>query len=98
MNNRYRNHDGHDGLGGEEGTFSVCSFWYVECLCRGGQVAKAELFYEKMLGYGNHVGLFAEEISLTGEQLGNFPQAFTHLGMISAGFALDRAMGEAGAM
>lgn len=94
---RYRNHDGHDGLDGEEGTFSVCSFWYVECLCRGGQVAKAELFYEKMLGYGNHLGLFAEEISLTGEQLGNFPQAFTHLGMISAGFALDRAMGEGGA-
>ncbi len=90
---RYRNHDGHDGLSGEEGTFSVCSFWYIECLCVGGDVAKAELFYEKMLGYGNHLGLFAEEISLTGEQLGNFPQAFTHLGLISAGFALDRALG-----
>ena len=93
---RYRNRDNHDGLEGEEGTFSVCSFWYVECLCRGGQVQKAELFFEKMLGYGNHLGLFAEEISLTGEQLGNFPQAFTHLGLISAGFALDRALGGEG--
>ena len=94
---RYRNRDNHDGLSGEEGTFSVCSFWYVECLCRGGDVAKAELFFEKMLGYGNHLGLFAEEISLTGEQLGNFPQAFTHLGLISAGFAIDRALNGAGA-
>ena len=89
---RYRNEAGHDGLEGEEGTFSVCSFWYVECLCRGGQLEKAQLYFEKMLGYGNHVGLFAEEISLTGEQLGNFPQAFTHLGLISAAFAINREL------
>ena len=89
---RYNNENNHDGINGDEGTFTMCSFWYVECLCRGGEVEKARLFFEKMLGYGNHLGLFAEEIGLRGEQLGNFPQAFTHLGLISAAFALNREL------
>ncbi|MEW2433197.1 glycoside hydrolase family 15 protein [Streptomyces caniferus] len=82
-----------DGVGGEEGTFSICSFWYVEALSRAGRVDEARLAFEKMLTYGNHLGLYAEEIGHTGEQIGNFPQAFTHLGLISAAFNLDRALG-----
>ncbi|MCO5995257.1 glycoside hydrolase family 15 protein [Actinoallomurus rhizosphaericola] len=82
-----------DGVGGEEGTFSICSFWYVEALARAGRVEEARLAFEKMLTYANHVGLYAEEISHTGEQQGNFPQAFTHLALISAAFNLDRALG-----
>ncbi len=91
---RYNSKAFKDGLEDEEGTFSMCSFWYVECLARGGQLEKARLFFEKMLGYGNHLGLFAEQIGLRGEQLGNFPQAFTHLGLISAAFALNRGLKE----
>ncbi|MFJ3794015.1 glycoside hydrolase family 15 protein [Kitasatospora sp. NPDC090091] len=82
-----------DGLRGDEGTFSICSFWYVEALARAGRLEEARLAFEKMLTYANHLGLFAEEIGLTGEQLGNFPQAFTHLSLISAAFNLDRALG-----
>ncbi|MFF2625019.1 glycoside hydrolase family 15 protein [Kitasatospora griseola] len=82
-----------DGLRGAEGTFSICSFWYVEALARAGRLEEARLAFEKMLTYANHVGLFAEEIGRTGEQLGNFPQAFTHLSLISAAFNLDRALG-----
>ncbi|MFI0904435.1 glycoside hydrolase family 15 protein [Streptomyces sioyaensis] len=82
-----------DGLRGEEGTFSICSFWYVEALSRAGRVDEARLAFEKMLTYGNHLGLYAEEIGHTGEQIGNFPQAFTHLALISAAFNLDRALG-----
>ncbi|MGI5400919.1 glycoside hydrolase family 15 protein [Streptomyces sp. CA-135486] len=82
-----------DGLRGAEGTFSICSFWYVEALARAGRLEEARLAFEKMLTYANHVGLYAEEIGLTGEQLGNFPQAFTHLSLISAAFNLDRALG-----
>jgi GH15 family glucan-1,4-alpha-glucosidase len=82
-----------DGLGGQEGTFSICSFWYVEALARAGRVDEARLAYEKMLTYANHVGLYSEQIGSTGEQLGNFPQAFTHLALISAAFNLDRALG-----
>ncbi|WP_333771992.1 glycoside hydrolase family 15 protein [Streptomyces sp. IBSBF 3136] len=82
-----------DGLDGDEGTFSICSFWYVEALTRAGRLDEARLAFEKMLTYANHVGLYAEEISHTGEQLGNFPQAFTHLALISAAFNLDRALG-----
>ncbi|MGB3587828.1 MAG: glycoside hydrolase family 15 protein [Tunicatimonas sp.] len=89
---RYNNQKSDDGIDGDEGTFSMCSFWYVECLCRGGQVEKAQLYFEKMLGYASHLGLYAEEIGLRGEQLGNFPQAFTHLGLISAAFALNREL------
>ncbi|AWS45645.1 glycoside hydrolase family 15 protein [Streptosporangium sp. 'caverna'] len=82
-----------DGLRGEEGTFSICSFWYVEALARAGRLDEARLAFEKMLTYANHLGLYAEEIGQTGEQLGNFPQAFTHLALISAAFNLDRALG-----
>ncbi len=82
-----------DGLRGEEGTFSACSFWYVEALTRAGRLEEARLAFEKMLTYANHLGLYAEQISLTGEQQGNFPQALTHLALISAAFNLDRALG-----
>ncbi|MFH9942456.1 glycoside hydrolase family 15 protein [Streptomyces murinus] len=82
-----------DGLRGDEGTFSICSFWYVEALVRAGRVDEARLAFEKMLTYANHLGLYAEEIGRTGEQQGNFPQAFTHLSLISAAFNLDRALG-----
>jgi GH15 family glucan-1,4-alpha-glucosidase len=82
-----------DGMRGEEGTFSICSFWYVEALVRAGRPDEARLAFEKMLTYANHLGLYAEEIGRTGEQNGNFPQAFTHLALISAAFNLDRALG-----
>ncbi len=82
-----------DGLQGDEGTFSMCSFWYVEALTRAGRIDEARLAFEKMLTYANHLGLFSEEIGPTGELLGNFPQAFTHLALISAAFNLDRALG-----
>lgn len=85
-----------DGLHGDEGTFSMCSFWYVECLSRAGQIQKARFYFEKMLGYANHLGLFAEELSPRGEHLGNFPQAFTHLALISAAFDIDRRLNDAG--
>jgi len=81
-----------DGLEGREGTFTMCSFWYVECLARAGQLTRARLAFEKMLGFANHVGLYAEELGPEGEHLGNFPQAFTHLGLISAAYYLDRAL------
>ncbi|MGW8557567.1 glycoside hydrolase family 15 protein [Streptomyces tubercidicus] len=90
---RYDPRSSPDGLRGEEGTFSICSFWYVEALSRAGRVDEARLAFEKMLTYGNHLGLYAEEIGRTGEQTGNFPQAFTHLALISAAFNLDRALG-----
>jgi GH15 family glucan-1,4-alpha-glucosidase len=78
-----------DGLRGSEGTFSICTFWYVDALARSGRLENARLTFEKMLTYANHVGLFAEEIGPTGEQLGNFPQAFTHLSLINAAINLD---------
>jgi GH15 family glucan-1,4-alpha-glucosidase len=81
-----------DGLPGREGTFSICTFWIVEVLARSGRLDEARLIFEKMLTYANHVGLYAEEIGPTGEALGNFPQAFTHLGLISAAFDLDRRL------
>jgi GH15 family glucan-1,4-alpha-glucosidase len=82
-----------DGLTGDEGTFSICSFWYVEALARAGRVDAARLAFEKMLTYANHLGLYAEEIGPSGELLGNFPQAFTHLSLISAAHNLDRQLG-----
>jgi len=82
-----------DGLRGEEGTFSACSFWYVEALTRAGRLEEARLAFEKMLTHANHVGLYAEQISRTGEQQGNFPQALTHLALISAAYNLDLALG-----
>ncbi|MBV9713337.1 MAG: glycoside hydrolase family 15 protein, partial [Ktedonobacteraceae bacterium] len=81
-----------DGLRGHEGTFSACSFWLVEDLARAGRLDEARLRLEKLLSYSNHVGLYAEEISPTGEALGNFPQAFTHLALITACFHLDHAL------
>jgi GH15 family glucan-1,4-alpha-glucosidase len=81
-----------DGLDGGEGTFSMCTFWYVECLARAGQLEEAQLIFEKMLTYSNHLGLYSEEIGESGELLGNFPQAFTHLAMISAAVNLDRQL------
>jgi pentatricopeptide repeat protein len=82
-----------DGLPGNEGTFTMCSFWLVEALTRAGRVEDAQYLFEKMLTYANHVGLYSEEIGPAGEALGNFPQAFTHLGLISAAFNLNRALG-----
>jgi GH15 family glucan-1,4-alpha-glucosidase len=82
-----------DGLDGEEGTFSMCSFWYVEALTRTGRTPEAKLALEKMFTYANPVGLYAEEIGPDGSQLGNFPQAFTHFSLISAAVNLDRALG-----
>ncbi len=90
---RYNVEASPDGLEGEEGTFSICTFWYVEALARAGRLDEARLAFEKMLTYANHLGLYAEEIGQTGEALGNFPQAFTHLALISAGHFLDRALG-----
>ena len=90
---RYNIEASPDGLQGEEGTFSICSFWYVEALARAGQLDQARLAFEKMLTYANHLGLYSEEIGPTGEQLGNFPQAFTHLALISAATNLDRQLG-----
>lgn len=82
-----------DGLHDGEGTFSLCSFWYVEALTRAGRLREAEVALEKMFTYTNHLGLYAEQIGATGDQLGNFPQAFTHLSLISAAINLDRALG-----
>ncbi|MEU5427873.1 glycoside hydrolase family 15 protein [Streptomyces olivoreticuli] len=88
---RYQS-DGSDGLAGQEGTFNLCSFWYVEALARAGRVGEARYIFEKMISHANHVGLYAEEIGPAGEALGNFPQAFTHLALISAATNLDRAV------
>jgi len=81
-----------DGLRGSEGTFSLCTFNYVQSLASAGQVEKARITFEKMLTYYNHLGLYSEEIALNGEQIGNFPQAFTHLALIDAAITLDRAL------
>lgn len=78
-----------------EGTFSLCSFWYVECLSRAGLLEKARFYFEKMLGYANHLGLYSEQIGSQGEHLGNFPQAFTHLGLISAAYNLNQNLDNA---
>ena len=78
-----------DGLRGSEGTFTICSFWYVDALARSGRLEDARLTFEKMLTYSNHLGLYSEEIAPTGEQIGNFPQAFSHLALISAAMNLD---------
>ena len=96
---RYNIDEADDGLSGEEGTFNICTFWLVEALTRAGQADRsrledARLLFEQMLGYANHLGLYAEETGHHGEALGNFPQAFTHLALISAAFNLDRALGK----
>jgi GH15 family glucan-1,4-alpha-glucosidase len=89
---RYSSEVSPDGLEGKEGTFSICTFWYVECLSRAGQLQKARFYFEKMLGYANHLGLYAEELSPQAQNLGNFPQAFTHLALISAAYDLNRRL------
>ncbi len=81
-----------DGLTGHEGTFSMCTFWLVDALARAERLEEARFIFEKMLTYGNHLGLYSEEISSTGGALGNFPQAFTHLGLISAALHLDEKL------
>jgi GH15 family glucan-1,4-alpha-glucosidase len=81
-----------DGLSGKEGTFNMCSFWFVECLSRAGDLEKARFFFEKAIGYANHLGLYSEELGPSGEHLGNFPQAFTHLALISTAYNLDRTL------
>jgi GH15 family glucan-1,4-alpha-glucosidase len=98
---RYNVKTGADGIPGDEGTFNICSFWLVEALTRAGRTEharldEARLMFEKMLGYANHLGLYAEETGLAGEALGNFPQAFTHLSLISAAVNLDKALGGRG--
>lgn len=85
-----------DGLPGGEGHFTPCSFWYVECLARGGDLERAQLLFEKLLGYANHLGLYSEELGSNGQHLGNFPQAFTHLALISAATYLDRELSGTG--
>ena len=82
-----------DGLEGGEGSFNLCSFWLVECLTQAGRIEEARLALEKMFSYANHLGLYSEEIGYSGEALGNFPQAFTHLALISAAVHLDHALG-----
>ncbi len=89
---RYTRGDTLDGLTGEEGGFSACSFWYAEALARAGRIDEGRLVFEKMLDYANHVGLYSEEVSISGESLGNFPQALTHLALISTAFQLDRSL------
>ena len=98
---RYNPATAPDGLPGREGTFNMCSFWLVEALTRAGHTDRAcldeaRLLFEQMLGYANHLGLYAEQTGNSGEALGNFPQAFTHLALISAAFNLDRALGSRG--
>ena len=89
---RYKSGSSLDGLSGEEGSFIACSFWYIEALARSHQVEKAHLLFEKMLTLANHVGLYSEQLGRSGEQLGNFPQALTHLAFISAATYLNRAL------
>ncbi len=94
---RYNASAGVDGLRGDEGTFNMCTFWLVESLTRAGRtdrrrLQEAVLIFEKMLGYANHLGLYAEETGPRGEALGNFPQLFTHVALISAAHNLDRAL------
>jgi GH15 family glucan-1,4-alpha-glucosidase len=95
---RYNVQQTPDGVDGLEGTFNMCTFWLVEALTRAGKadsskLEEAQLVFEQMLGYANHLGLYAEETGPSGEALGNFPQAFTHLSLISAAFNLDRTLG-----
>ncbi len=84
-----------DGLTGVEGTFSMCSFWYVECLTKSGDLKQARFIFEKALGYANHLGLYAEQLGPGGEHLGNFPQALSHIGLIRAALDLDQKLNEA---
>src|SRR3954447_5412129 len=96
---RYRNQDGlnADGLTGEEGTFVLCSFWLVSCLAQAGEIERAEALFDQLVGYASDLGLLAEEVeTANGELLGNYPQAFSHIGLIVAAHDLDRARASAG--
>jgi alpha,alpha-trehalase len=95
---RYRNEEGlnEDGLSGREGTFVICSFWLVSCLAKAGELERAEELFDRLAAFANDLGLLAEEIDTgNGEQLGNFPQAFSHIGLISAAWEIDKARGAA---
>ena len=83
-----------DGAVSREGTFSMCTFWYVECLSRAGQLDKSRFYFEKMLGYANHLGLYSEQLGFEGQHLGNFPQAFTHMALISAAYNLNNQLND----
>jgi alpha,alpha-trehalase len=96
---RYRNQEGlnADGLTGEEGTFVICSFWLVSCLAQAGELERAEALFDQLAGYANDLGLLAEEIdTANGEQLGNFPQAFSHIGLITSAWQIDHARARRG--
>jgi alpha,alpha-trehalase len=96
---RYRAEEGlnADGLTGEEGTFVICSFWLVSCLAQAGEVERAEALFDQLAGYANDLGLLGEEIdTANGEQLGNFPQAYSHIGLITAAYEIDKARGATG--
>ncbi len=91
----YRYERGHDGIEAPEGAFGLCSFWAIDNLAQRGDVAEARRCFEHVLAFANDLGLFAEEVDPeTGAALGNFPQAFTHVGLINAALALAEA-GEA---
>jgi GH15 family glucan-1,4-alpha-glucosidase len=95
---RYRNAEGlnADGLSGEEGTFAICTFWLVTALAQAGEIERAEALFDQLVGYANDLGLLGEEIdTATGEQLGNFPQAYSHIGFITAAWEIDRARARA---
>jgi GH15 family glucan-1,4-alpha-glucosidase len=89
---RYDTASGVDGLPGSEGTFTPCSFWYIQALTLTGEIDRARVLFEKMLGYANHLGLYAEELGLSGEHLGNFPQALTHLALVQTALSLNDAL------
>jgi GH15 family glucan-1,4-alpha-glucosidase len=96
---RYNLDHSPDGISGDEGAFNICTFWLVEALTRAGRhdwtrLRDARLIFERMLGFSNHLGLYAEQTGALGQALGNYPQAFTHLALISAAFNLDRTLGE----
>ena len=96
---RYRNDEGlnADGLTGEEGTFVICSYWLVSCLAQAGELERAEALFDRLVSYANDLGLLAEEIdTASGELLGNFPQAFSHIGLITAAAEIDGARARAG--
>ena len=91
---RYLNEEGlnADGLTGEEGTFVICSFWLVSCLAKAGELERAEALFDRLAGYANDLGLLAEEIDVRNDELlGNFPQAFSHVGLITAAWEIDQA-------
>ena len=89
---RYRAEDGVDGLAGEEGTFLLCTFWLAQALALAGELDRARAMFERAIAFVNDVGLLAEEVDpVSGELLGNFPQAFSHIGLVNAAWAISEA-------